>query len=124
MMNKIEEVKVLTVREMIEGERQRLIKGIDSEWWKSPHRSDWARNQFGQNLTEKTAEEIYEGLKETYRVDKYAMMASEYIVCRNCGKLLGLDEKFLYLEFSFCDEYACSMTLCKKCLRDFTKKVK
>lgn len=107
MSRVIKDMRVVTNRECTEIERQRLLKVKDErpEWWSNNKLSSWARNMFGETLTEKTPE--------------------SQIACSVCGRLpVDPDENLLYLDFSFCDEYNCSMHICEKCLNKMKEKIK
>lgn len=111
MRGKVTSKKVLTLRDIIEIERKRLkamVKGDDG-WWLDKSRSDWARREFGDTLDGEINNETLRLQMET---------------CQLCGKDFLLDEKFLRLEFSFCDEYDCVMNICLKCLRNLVKLAK
>ena len=107
MSKKIIGMKVLTSRECIETERERLksLKKTDKSWWSNKRQSDWARREFGDDLS---GEINTDTLLET---------------CQICGKEMPLDERFLCMEFSFCEEYDCKMNLCLKCLKFMTRRL-
>ena len=113
-ITKIESIEVTTGYDIIERERKRLIrlKKRDNDWWDNPHRSDWAKAQFGPTLTEHDGTTHMNGDK----VDDYG--------CNICGELPDLKEKILVLDFSFCDEYGCGMTVCSKCVEEMKAKLK
>lgn len=106
-MKTIESKKVEIVRTKIEVERERLKKfrAKDKRWW-ADRRSDWARRLFGDNLDEAVTKQP---------------LGAQGEVCNICGKDMPLDEKFLKLEFSFCDEYGCGMGICKPCLDELVR---
>ena len=127
----VEKIEIVTPRILIERERRRLLDGISGEadslktglkidkeydwqnWWKSESRSGWARRDFGPTLKERTAEEIFEDKHGD--ISYLSGMIKGY--CQVCGQLFGLDERFIVLRFSFCDEYSCEMSIhlnCKK----------
>ena len=109
----VEKIEILTPRKVIELERQRLIESIkDSpDWWESENRSSWSRERFGQTLTERSAKQIY----DERNGDISFVNDSIRGYCQICGELFGLDEKFSYLSFSFCDEYSCGIGIHKNC---------
>lgn len=104
MAHKITSKQVATLRDLIEAERKRLqaLRLEKSDWWNDSSRSDWARREFGDDLCGDINE------------DTLRMNAKE---CQVCGKGFPLDERFMHLEFSFCDEYDCDMNICRKCLK-------
>jgi len=105
------DIKIRTVRFFIEEERQRLIAMIGNDWWIKSNRSDWARNRFGETLTEKTAEQIYEEANG----DTSYIGGLDKGYCQICGDNFKLDEEFIKMSFSFCEEYSCGMNIHKKC---------
>ena len=112
-----------TPRKLIELERNEFIKARNNkdDWWTNPSRSDWARNRYGETLTEKSAEEIYK--ERNGDISFFAGLSRGY--CQICGENFRLDEEFLYLKFSFCDEYTCGITMhkdFKKCMKKISDK--
>ena len=105
MINKIDSIEVTTGRQLVEEERERLLK-IEEE-----KRPDWARKQFGETLTEKDGLTYPSGNP----FDEYQ--------CNVCGKLPGVDEKIIKLAFSFCDEYPCGINICRQCLIELTNRI-
>lgn len=112
MEKQLVELEKTTPRKIIEQERQRLIGQIGTDWWGSPNRSDWARRRFGETLIEKTAEEIYAEVEGDI---SYISGDSGKGYCQICGENFKLDEEFIRMSFSFCDEYSCGMTIHKSC---------
>lgn len=108
MDKKVISKKVRTLRDCIEIERKRLKAQAKSDrvWWLDKSRSEWARTEFGDDLDGEINGETLRLQMET---------------CQICGKDFPLDERFLRLEFSFCDEYDCEMNICLKCLSDLVK---
>ena len=49
--------------------------------------------------------------------------SSDEHMCQICGELPSIEEKFIQLKYSFCDEYGCSMNICKKCLKELLRKL-
>jgi hypothetical protein len=111
-MTKIEKIAIISGRELIKRERKRLTQLIlsNKEWWDGQN-SNWAREQFGNTLTEKDGS-IYSG-EEPF---------NEHM-CQVCGNIPDLDVKVLQLVFSFCDEYGCSMNICRKCCDDLGERL-
>ena len=114
MPTKIKEIQVITGREMVEKERKRLLglKRGDPRWWNSEIQSGWAREQYGKSLKEKDGFTCRDGREENCHM------------CQICGELPGREERFIQLSYSFCDEYSCSMNICKKCLKMLLGKLK
>ena len=111
MRDKIQSKEVITLREIIEKGRERF-KQLAREkptWWNDPSSSNWARKLFGDDLNAPINNDTIE---------------SEIENCQICGRDFILDEKFLHLGFSFCDEYACEMNICKQCLSKLERGVK
>ena len=110
-MSKIKSMEVTTARDIIEKERERLRESRvrNKEWWQDTSSSDWARKNFGDNLDVPISDEMIRIYGEE---------------CNICERIPALDEQFLHLEFSFCDEYNCGMYICKGCLKSMWKKVK
>jgi len=62
---------------------------------------------YGEKL-DRDAAEIYDEIRMQFR-------------CQICGRVFGLDEEYVELSFSFCDEYGCGMAMHKNidtCLRN------
>ena len=104
---KITTILVHTKRELIEKERTRLKdtsrpdfkKWLDNREYPLP----WMKKLFGEKLN-KSTEEVH---KDT---------SNRKIECQICGhEFKGLDEKFIYMDFSFCQEYSCGMIICLDC---------
>ena len=103
-MQRIEKKTITSGRKILENKRQRLLDKKESAplWWNSSL-SLWAREQFGPTLTEKDGATYTNGQKWDIHV------------CNICGNYPPLDENFIKLDFSFCDEYGCGMNICKNC---------
>ena len=108
MSNKVNKIMVATLRSLIEVERERLKKLREDkpEWWE--HSSDWAKREFGKDL---------DGAITDVTISYNAKS------CNICGGSPKIDEKFLCLEFSFCDEYDCDMNICRACLKGLAKRL-
>ncbi len=109
-MMTIRKMTVTDLRQRIEGERQRLkeLRQTKSGWWNSTS-SDWARQAFGEDLDGDINNEI---------------LRLEGEGCQICDKDFPLDERFIRLDFSFCDEYDCDMNICSKCLTSMGKRLR
>jgi len=110
---KISVIKIHTKRELIEIERKRLECPKDDKFYKWLGSRDyplpWMKMLFGKDL-KKPTEEVH---KKTL---------DRKIECQICGhEFKGLDEKFISMSFSFCDEYNCGMVICLDCpkLKEF-----
>ncbi len=100
-MSIIRRKEVTTLQKQLKKEMERLQKLRDDRednWW-GRDSSNWAREEFGDNLDTITPIAIERN--------------QEY--CQICGKPLPLEERYIRLEFSFCDEYDCDMNICKTC---------
>ena len=112
-MSKIENIKVITNLQLVETERQRLLKLVDDkseqnkDWWTDKNRSDWARERFGENLTEKDGLTFPSGDKST-------------IACNCCGKVKPNNEKLISITFNYDDEQSGGF-ICKKCINKMSK---
>lgn len=116
MSRKIKSYKFISGREILEKERQRLLNVPKEPGFKKwledrEYPLDWMKKQFGETLIEK------EGLVHAsgHKFDDHR--------CSVCGKCPDIDERFLTLDFSFC-EYGCWMNICLKCLKKFNNESK
>jgi len=112
MGKELVDIKIKTPRQIIETERARLVSMIGSDWYNNLKRSNWAKTVYGEEFIEKTAEEIYAD-KEGDISYMGANNGKGY--CQMCGDNFGLDEKFVLMSFSFCDEYSCGMSIHSNC---------
>ena len=101
---KVEKIKVIAPRDLVEKERTRLLKLY------KPQR--WMIQQFGKTLIEKDGLTHPNG--ERFNDGD----------CNVCQREIKPDEKIIHLDFSFCDEYSCGMNICKKCLIKLKKMLK
>ena len=106
-------VNFITIKEVLEQERRRLIdlKDIDKQWWNSSG-SNWARKQFGMTLTELTGEIWPNGTP--YDEGR----------CKICGTNPKINEIFCKMKFSFCHEYTCGMCICRNCIKTLHAEIK
>lgn len=107
-------LKVVSVKYYTEEERTRLLKEKKRcpAWWNNPGRSDWARDRFGETLTEKDGLQTYEGASA--RPIKF--------ICDCCGKILTHKYgAFMNLEFidSKKAEQELCIDVCRKCFSAF-----
>ncbi len=95
----IDKIRKATPRQIIEERRKELIAHLAGRY------SNWDKDIWGPTLLETPTEEVYEKDHDV----------SDKITCALCGKKWKIDEKFIRLEFSFCDEYNCGMSICSDC---------
>ena len=110
MGKELVDIKIKTPRQIIETERARLVSMIGSDWY-NLKRSNWAKTVYGEAFVEKTAEEIYKDKEGD--ISYITAYAKGY--CQICGKNFKIDEEFIQMSFSFCDEYSCGMSIHKRC---------
>ena len=109
--------KQTTPREAIEKERDRCINiipnGSDFKEWlhNREYPLDWMKKAFGENLIEKTTEEIYIGLK-----NDTIHLAGDFSDCDLCKRIAETDEKFLVIENSGVYDDYMGVVLCKDCI--------
>lgn len=116
-LEKIFSVKKETVRSLIVKKRKHLKKRIAKEGFSKWFFGATQKDRYGEKL-ELTSEQTYEVYKRESQEHGYAIIGSDYINCQNCSRLFDLDEEFILMTFSFCDEYSCGMVICKKCLKE------
>ena len=112
---RVEKVSVISQRKLVEIERKRLKnkprEANFKEWLGNrKYPLSWMKKQFGETLTEKSGLFYADGS----RVDEAD--------CNICGRKVKPDERVIHLSFS-CDEYACGMNICKKCLSNLSKRI-
>lgn len=109
----------LTPRKMIENERKRVLDFPDkpdfSDWLGNrKYPLDWMIKQFGNTLTERTAEEVYADNLASH-LPEY--MINGYIICGFCQKFFELDEEFLYAYNNGEYDDAESLRACESCFK-------
>ena len=105
--HKISSILIHTKRELIEKERARLKNTSYPNFkkWLSgrEYPLPWMKMLFGNDLNKPT-EEVHRDTQD------------RKIECQICGhEFKGLDERFIEMRFSFCDEYSCGMVICLDC---------
>jgi hypothetical protein len=107
------EIIITTPRQIIEKERARLIALRDSkdQWWTISNRSDIVLADFSTNVFPNVVLAQYNDRKS----DITYVGGLDKGYCQICGENFGLDEEFVSMSFSFCDEYDCGMSIHKIC---------
>ncbi len=107
MVEKIQSKSVSTTKGTLIKEMERLqqLKMDNPNWFSDA--GGWARDEFGDNLDTITPLAIERNEEN----------------CQVCSRVFPLEERYMRLEFSFCDEYDCGMNICKACLVSMTEEV-
>jgi len=96
-------ITVTTGRKLIEKERKRLqaLRQLDTDWWESPKFSGWAREQFGETLTEKSGDAAWSVSRYEHR-------------CTVCGRVPGSDDPIVMVDSG--DKFeGCDIVICENC---------
>ncbi|WP_297419164.1 hypothetical protein [Clostridium sp.] len=82
--------------------------------------NNWAKQITREKMLSKDSplEHVYYKMTKSFDEikAKYPLDAKQQ--CSSCGEYV---DKWIETEFSFCNEYGCGMSLCKKCAKDLSK---
>lgn len=91
-----EKILITSKRKLIAEDRKRLLmlKATDETWWKG-EMSDWAREIYGENLIENSAETIASILLSLTTGEVVREELTPSVLCEVCGGQKGLDEPLI-----------------------------
>lgn len=116
-MRTILEWKIVTGDEKLKKEIKRCKETFNS-WFKRY----WAYRISKEVMLspESPCEHVYWKMCKTFDEvkEKYPYEAKEK--CSSCGEYV---DKWIETSFSFCNEYGCGMSLCKKCAKELADKI-